>query len=183
VCHISCDIIQVYPTADYIQGGFMTARFILKLCLYLNSITADLQKMNRYRGRAEVSAFMLVVILVLDLHRYGAWYSGNRAFLKPYAVPMLILLSMPLIIYASAVILRRFVMKGRYNLLTFCAVTVFLYCVIMFFCWPAFLPDSKDWLSANMAFVFDMKFLKTACIPLAPAAFFAYFIITERFKI
>ena len=120
----------------------MTRKLILKFLLYLYSITTDPLKMTRHRGRAEVSACLLLFILVLDLHRYGAWYSGNRCFLRPYAVPVLIIIAMPFIIYAMAVMIRWFIKTERFNLLVFIISTLGLY--VLFSPFIDGLADQRD---------------------------------------
>jgi hypothetical protein len=157
----------------------MIVRLLLRFLRYLNSVYADECRMNRYRGRAEVSAFMTVFILALDLHRYGAWYRGNASFLRPYAIPVLLIVSSPFIIYVLASLLRWFVCTGRYNMLAFCAVTVFLYCAIMMFWWPALLPARYDWLTMNLPWYLDTEFLVKVLAPALPASFVAYMLMPQ----
>jgi len=33
--------------------------------------------LSKLRVRAEVSGVTVIIILLLDLHRFGAWYTGN----------------------------------------------------------------------------------------------------------
>ena len=57
-----------------------------KILIHLN--TRDL---NKIRPRVVVSGVILIIILSLDLHRYGAWYTGNAAYIKYHWIPVLCL--------------------------------------------------------------------------------------------
>ena len=80
----------------------------------------------------------------------------------------------PFIIYALASILRWFVITGRYNLMAFCLVTVFLYCAIMVFWWPALLLGKYDWITRNLPWYMDMEFFVKVPAPAVPVSFVAY---------
>ncbi len=85
---------------------------MLKIIKYLNSI--NLTKLKRY---ANMSGSLLVIILALDLHRYGAWFTGDATFLYPYALPVLLVLGAPVIVYAAAAAVQKAVSSKRYTLL------------------------------------------------------------------
>jgi len=79
---------------------------------FLNSIY-----LPALRPRAEVSGIMVIVILLLDLHRFGAWYTGNQCHMKVYGLPMLLIAGTPFVVYIMAIAVRKIISRGWYMLL------------------------------------------------------------------
>ncbi len=100
---------------------------MLKIIKYLNSI--NLTKLKRY---ANMSGSLLVIILALDLYRYGAWFTGDATFLYPYALPVLLVLGAPVIVYAAAAAVQKAVSSKRYTLLYLVSLYI---CCLPFALW------------------------------------------------
>ena len=68
---------------------------------FLSQFTSDLLHWFYYHNhkRAKISGLLICFILFFDLHRYGARYTGNQSYIKPYGYIMLIIASTPFILY------------------------------------------------------------------------------------
>ena len=71
----------------------------------------------KLRVRAEASGVLVIVILVLDLHRFGAWYTGNQCHVKPNAFAALFIAGLPLGIYCAGWVVQKIISKGWMMLL------------------------------------------------------------------
>ncbi len=87
-----------------------------------------------YRKRAFISGMIIILILALDLHRFGAWYYGYRTYLRPWSVPVLLITAFPFIKYACAMIVQYAVRMKKFNLMFY--VMVFAASLPFSFCNP-----------------------------------------------
>lgn len=70
---------------------------MMKFIKFINRI--NLSHLRRY---AVISGILLIIILILDLHRYGAWYTGNQCFMRPYGPGLIITTGLPFFVYVIA---------------------------------------------------------------------------------
>ena len=85
---------------------------MIKIINFLNK--RDIQKL---KSRADVSGWLLIIILSLDIHRFGAWYTGNQAHVRPYILPFLCLAGIPIIIYVLAAAVQYCVRRKWFTML------------------------------------------------------------------
>ncbi len=85
---------------------------MVRVINYLNKL--DLPKL---KSRADVSGWLLIIILSLDIHRFGAWYTGNQAHIRPFVFPFLCLAGIPIIIYVLAAAVQYCVRQRKFTLL------------------------------------------------------------------
>ncbi len=160
----------------------MSGRILLKVLLYLHSITADPHKHDRYYRRAKVSGGLLLVILALDLHRYGAWFTGNSGYLYPYAVPILLVISLPFQVYAAAVTLDWFVRRKHFNLLAVIIIGLTIYIMLfLMFGWGIF-NTGNTWYDKSLLRQTDRKFWEALLLPIAGVIFVSFLIVSDRNK-
>lgn len=78
---------------------------------FLSRLVFDLCKII-YTGdnrRAKASGILICIILFFDLHRFGAWYTGNRAHIKTHWIFVMLLVSVPLQLLILKKMLRWYV--------------------------------------------------------------------------
>ena len=126
----------------------------MKIINWLNSI--DLLKIRR---RVTVSGVILFLIVALDLHRFGAWYTGNSAHMKQYGLSLLCLASFPLVVYATAMFTQFCVSRKLLIILYF--TRIYLYClpISSFFALQYMLNDSNAWYNVSIFREYDQTFL------------------------
>ncbi|GEM_PF-3598055 len=135
---------------------------MIKIFKYLKSI--NLINIKRY---ADVSGTLLVIILALDLHRFGAWYTGDATYLYPYALPVLLVLGAPVVLYAAAAGTQRAVAREQYTLLYLSGLFV---CCLPFTLWNPFVFDkifkAEKWYDPGILRPVDAAFIKGLIVSL-----------------
>lgn len=121
----------------------------------LTRLFIKLNKLNRqgYKIKALVSGLLLIFILLLDLHRFGAWYYGYRTYVKIYWIPVLLFVSFPLVKYALAGLIQYLaankMFKTLHFVMFFIAALPFSFCnpyVLQLFAWPG----DRHWYEKNI---------------------------------
>ena len=74
---------------------------------------------NKYRKRALISGIILIIILILDLHRFGAWYMESRTYVKPYWLPGMLIVSYPMLKYSISGLIQYLSAKEMFKILHF----------------------------------------------------------------
>ncbi|PKL18214.1 MAG: hypothetical protein CVV49_07100 [Spirochaetae bacterium HGW-Spirochaetae-5] len=129
---------------------------MISIINFLNRIN-----LSRLRPRAEVSGMIVIVIFLLDLHRFGWWYSGNQCHMKIYGLPMLAVAGMPFVIYALASAVQGIISRGWYMVL-------YIFRIYLFLLVPGMINDitisgvfqEPVWYSPSIFRPFDFMFLK-----------------------
>lgn len=139
---------------------------MVKIFKYLKSI--NLIKIKRY---ADVTGTLLVIILALDLHRYGAWYTGDATYLYLYALPVLLVLGAPVVLYAAAAGTQRAIAREQYTLLYLSGLFV---CCLPFTLWNPIVFDkifkAEKWYDPGILRPVDATFIKGVLASLIIAA-------------
>ena len=82
---------------------------------FIAQLTYDLANIL-YTGkhiRAKTSGVLVCIILFLDLHRFGAWYTGNQAHIKWYWYWILLIVSMPFNLFCLNKLLHWYVQQRK----------------------------------------------------------------------
>ena len=90
--------------------------------------------LTEYKKRAFISGMIIILMLALDLHRFGAWYYGYRTYLRPWSIPVLLITASPFIKYASAMLVQYAVRMKKFNYIFY--VMVFAVSLPFSFCNP-----------------------------------------------
>ncbi|PKL19583.1 MAG: hypothetical protein CVV49_00670 [Spirochaetae bacterium HGW-Spirochaetae-5] len=129
---------------------------MIKIINFLNR--RDLQKL---KSRADVSGWLLIIILSLDIHRFGAWYTGNQAHIRPYIFPFLCLAGIPIIIFVMAGAVQYCVRRQWFTLLYLSGIYV---CALPFsiFNFDAlkYIFKKPLWYNASIFEPIDLNFFK-----------------------
>ncbi len=100
-----------------------------------------------YRKKGMISGLIIIFILALDLHRFGAWYYGYRTYLKPWSVPVLLIIAFPFIKYTCAMLVQYAVNMKKFDYILY--VMTFFACLPFSVGNPYVLPYifdfSKEW--------------------------------------
>jgi len=129
---------------------------MIGLINFLNSIN-----LGRLRLRAEVSGWMVIFILLLDIHRFGAWYTGNQCHMKGYGIAMLLVAGMPFVVYTAALTVQKIISKGWY-------MALYIFRIYLFFLVPGMLNPitiktifkEQVWYSTSVFRPVDFAFVK-----------------------
>jgi hypothetical protein len=135
---------------------------MISLINFLNRIN-----LSKLRPRAEASGMIVIVIFLLDLHRFGAWYFGNQCHLKDYGLPMLAVAGMPFVIYTMAMVVQRIISNGWFMVL-------YIFRIYLFLLVPGMINEItlyavfKDpvWYSPSIFRPFDFMFFKGIAVML-----------------
>ena len=120
----------------------------------MTSIFIKLNKLNReeYRIKAIVSGFLIIFILLLDLHRFGAWFLGYRTYIKSYWVPVMLFVGYPILKYALAGLIQfmadRKMFKTLHFVMFFIAALPFSFCNPE--CWQIFAWGGRPFYEKNI---------------------------------
>jgi hypothetical protein len=99
--------------------------------------------LTAWRKRAFISGLIIIIILALDLHRYGAWYYGYRTYLRPWSVTVLLITAFPFIKYTLAMIIQYAVRLEKFNCIFY--VMVFAASLPFSFCNPDVIWNIFNW--------------------------------------
>ncbi len=139
---------------------------MIRVIVFLNRLNTF--KIKRY---ADVTGLLLVIILALDLHRYGAWLTGDATFLYPYAHPVLLVLGAPVVLYAAAAGVQKAVAGERYTLLYLSGLFV---CSLPYTLWNPIVFDkmfkAERWYDPGILRPVDVAFIKGVIASLIAAA-------------
>jgi len=158
----------------------------MKLINWLNSI-----HLERIRQRVVVSGAILFLIIALDVHRFGAWYTGNQCHMKPYGFSLLCLATFPLILYAAAYYVQFCINRKLYTILYL--TRIYFFCMIMspFFAAPFLLNDNSIWYKKDLfrsdinllygiAILFLSPLLPVVCLAILGYAYKCVILISDR---
>jgi hypothetical protein len=128
---------------------------MIKILNFLNRL-----KLPKIKQRVNVSGVILIIILLLDLHRFGAWYIGNQSYIKPYGLSLILVSGLPLFIYVLAAAVQYCVRHKCFTLLYMSRI--FLFCLPLSIFNPVtigsiFLQDST-WMDQSIFRPLDFKF-------------------------
>lgn len=113
---------------------------------FIAQLTYDLANIL-YAGkniRAKTSGVLICIILFLDLHRFGAWYTGNQAHIKWYWYWILLIVSMPFNLYCLKLMLHWYV-KQRKDLSNIRGLIAGVIAFIIFFLLMYLTQDFSKW--------------------------------------
>lgn len=125
----------------------------------MTSIFIKLNKLDlkAYRKKALAAGLLLILILALDLHRFGAWYDGNRSYVKTNWILICAGLSYPLVKYALAGLIQYFTTRKMFT-----ALYILLFYATVFpissLLTVAYFKRSMEWYEKNY-FIDDKQFL------------------------
>ena len=86
---------------------------MIKIIIKLSKI-----KLSLMVRQARVSGIMIILVILLDLHKFGAWYTGNETkYRQPYGLSLILVGGVPFIIYCSAAIVQIAVKLKLYSVL------------------------------------------------------------------
>lgn len=121
---------------------------IAKIFIKLNKLDRE-----KYRIKAVTAGFLIILILLLDLHRFGAWYYGYRTYIKTHWFILLLILFYPVFKYTFAGLIQYLaankMFKTLYFIMYFIAALPFSICnpyVLQIFAWPG----DRQWYELNI---------------------------------
>jgi len=117
----------------------------MKLINWLNSI-----HLERIRQRVVVSGAILFLIIALDIHRFGAWYTGGAAHMKQYGFSLLCLATFPLILYAAAAYVQFCIIRKLYTILYLTRIYLFCMIISSMFATPFIFNDNSIWYNKDI---------------------------------
>jgi len=153
-------------------------------------ITSAFIKLNRldlktYRTKAIVSGFIIIFILLLDLHKFGAWYLGYRTYNKPYWIPFILFISFPLIKYALAGLIQFLSVNKMFKTLHF--AMFFIAALPFSFCnpyiWQMFAWGGRPWYYKSMFNTGPEFYIGLACIIPSTLAYMGVAYVVDRFNL
>ena len=110
---------------------------ITKIFIRLNKLDRE-----KYRTRAVTAGLLIIFILLLDLHRFGAWYYGYRTYIKTHWFILLLILFYPVFKYTFAGLIQYLaankMFKTLYFIMYFITALPFSICnpyVLQIFAW------------------------------------------------
>lgn len=126
----------------------------LPACLY--SVADDCRVSRGRMKTCKICAAVIVLLLVTDMHRYGAWYSGGATYIKPWWQFAYIILWMPI---ASAALKCVFMKmnKSESTLLwlpVFCVITFTLFFILV---WAFYLYDNPFCIMHGYIFIYNRQ--------------------------
>ncbi len=136
--------------------------------MLLTKLFIKLQKLdrNKYRKRALISGTILITILALDLHRFGAWYMESRTYVKPYWIPGILIVSYPMFKYSLSGLIQylasRQMFRALYFLMFFIAALPFSFCnpqTLRIFAWGGRPWYEKDIFSSGAEFYIGLAWI------------------------
>jgi hypothetical protein len=141
--------------------------------------------LEEYKIRAYVSGFLIIFILLLDLHRFGAWFLGYRTYIKSYWVLVMLVVSYPLVKYALAGLIQYMtdnkMFKALHFAMFFIAALPFSFCNPL--TWTIFAWGGRPWYEVNYFSTGIDLYMGLAWIIPSTLAYMAIAYTVDRFKL
>ena len=153
----------------------------------MTSIFIKLNKLDlkAYRKKAIVSGLLLILILALDLHRFGAWYEGHRSYVKTNWIFICAALSYPLVKYALAGLIQYLAANKMFKTLHF---AMFFIVALPFSFWNPYVLQmfawgGRPWYELNYLSSGPEFYMGLAWIIPTTLAYMAIAYTVDRFKL
>lgn len=153
----------------------------------MTSIFIKLNQLDReeYRIKALVSGFLIIFILLLDFHRFGAWFLGYRTYIKSYWVPVTLFAGYPVLKYALAGLIQYLAANKMFKTLHF---AMFFIAALPFSFWNPYVLQmftwgGRPWYELNYLSSGPEFYMGLAWIIPTTLAYMAIAYTVDRFKL
>ena len=144
-----------------------------------------LQKLdrNKYRKRALISGIILITILALDLHRFGAWYMESRTYVKPYWTAGMLIISYPLFKYSLSGLVQYLAAREMFGTIYFIVfyIAALPFCIMNPYVFEIF-RKNINWYDTNYFSSGSDFYIGIASIILTPLAYIAVAMAAEYYS-